>query len=492
MGIKKITDVKLNVKPVFSQLIHRHAYEGPCRLGGPDMLTREFDEHSAASKYESFCTDMKTNLPDCVNVLEPVYAEFYDDFIIPDAPIEEIIAQDSNVDFYLFDGFFQQLFAKEVARRTKKPVGIIGMMAGPDGSAYLRAMGQEAYPFIDRSDLEYTLKLLQVRKAIASTHVLLVNKNQAIADSETSNLTHLEEIKNRLGMRTRYANLEDVLESFEEFEEELTPESERIAKELAEGADAIHMDCEKYTPKDVRFYLTVKKLLEKHDCNAFTIPCPEVCATRYLNNNKFLFCLTHSLLKEDGIPSSCAVDMNAMLCISLLTSLTNKAPHMGNVHPFAKDTFEKSVKSSQSNPKALRIVDDILDMDNIVMMFHAVPTRNMHGLDKQDPYEIRNFTHSGFGTTIRYDYNRDRNETLTMIRFDPLAKKVHLVKSKLIAGAGLDTVGCSTGFFSQVKNVKDFFKKQGYVGHHYTWVFGDYTEEIKDLMEMLDIEVMES
>lgn len=492
MGMKKIVDIKLNVKPVFSQLIHYHAYEGPCRLGGKEMLTREFDEHAAAQKYEAFKNDMQNNLPDCINVLDPVYVQFFDDFIIPDDEVEKIIEKDGEVDFYLFDGFFQQLFAKEVARRTKKPVGIIGMMAGPDGTAYLKAMGFEAYPFIDRSDLEYVLKLLQVKKAVANTHCLLAFRNQAIADSETSNFTHLEEVKNRVGMRTRYINVEDVLKAFEEWEEELTPESERLAEELVAGAAACHMDGKKYTPKDIRFYLTVKKLLEKHDCNAFTIPCPEVCATRYLNDNQFLFCLAHSLLKEDGIPSACAVDMNALLCISILTSLTDKAPHMGNVHPFAKDTFEKSVKSAQSNPKALKIADEILHEENVVMMFHAVPTRNMHGRDHQTAYELRNFTTSGFGTTMRYDYNQDKGATLTMIRFDPLVKKVHLVKSKLLCGSGLDTVGCSTGFFFQVENVKDFFKKQGCVGHHYTWVFGDYTEEMKDLMEMMGIEVMES
>ena len=39
----KPVDVKVNIKPVFFQLIHHAAYEGPCRVGRKEDLTPEAD-----------------------------------------------------------------------------------------------------------------------------------------------------------------------------------------------------------------------------------------------------------------------------------------------------------------------------------------------------------------------------------------------------------------------------------------------------------------
>jgi len=42
----------------------------------------------------------------------------------------------------------------------------------------------------------------------------------------------------------------------------------------------------------------------------------------------------------------------------------------------------------------------------------------------------------------------------------------------------------------EVADVKDFFKKQLDFGHHYSWVYGDYIEQLKDLGEVLGLEVV--
>lgn len=44
--IEKPVDVKLNVLPIFGSLIHLYAYEGPCRFGGAEELTNEFDSNA--------------------------------------------------------------------------------------------------------------------------------------------------------------------------------------------------------------------------------------------------------------------------------------------------------------------------------------------------------------------------------------------------------------------------------------------------------------
>ena len=40
--IEKITDVKLNVRPVFIGLVHQYYYEGPCRFGKGEELEKDY------------------------------------------------------------------------------------------------------------------------------------------------------------------------------------------------------------------------------------------------------------------------------------------------------------------------------------------------------------------------------------------------------------------------------------------------------------------
>ena len=64
-----------------------------------------------------------------------------------------------------------------------------------------------------------------------------------------------------------------------------------------------------FVKNDMEFYVAVRKQMAHHHCNAFTIPCFEVCATRQLAKRQFTFCLAKSILTEEGIPAACAGDV---------------------------------------------------------------------------------------------------------------------------------------------------------------------------------------
>jgi hypothetical protein len=38
--------------------------------------------------------------------------------------------------------------------------------------------------------------------------------------------------------------------------------------------------------------------------------------------------------------------------------------------------------------------------------------------------------------------------------------------------------------------VKDFFRKELDFGHHYAWVYGDYVDNLRDLAEVLEMELV--
>ncbi len=484
--IKKGIDVRLNIKPGYLHLIHQYAYEGPCRSGTDRQLTKEFDEKTGKEKFANFKTTLRTVYSeDDVNMLEPAYLTWTDEFILKEEQIEKLMKDAVETDLYLFDGVFHQFPASEIAVRFKKPVGIIGCCASTDGVAALRAKGLEAYGFIDPQHAAQQMNFFRVKKAIRNTNVLVVLKNDMISKGVLSTIADLERLKMNLGVRFTYINAEEILDEVNNLTGGEKALARKIAEDLVSGAEKNSMKKEMII-RSAEFYVTTKKMLEKYECNAFTLPCFEICATRRLNKEKFTFCLTHSLLKEEGIPSACESDINVLMAINVLINLTKKAPHMGNTHPLAHEE-----KLDQSIPSGLAVPSEVERMDNIASIWHAVPTRKMKGIhEKTLPYSIQAFTHSGWGATIRYDYNRDKGETITLLRFHPTGEKMMVVKGKIVAGSGFDKVGCDTGLFFQVDNIKDFFEKQLDFGHHFAWVYGDYVEDIKDLGKILGIDVI--
>ena len=330
------------------------------------------------------------------------------------------------------------------------------------------------------------MPLLRVKKAIKNTKVLVVLKKEIISKGVLSTITDLERLKIEQGVNFTYINAEELFNEVRAISREQKNRAETITDEIINHAEKNAMTKENIQ-KSVEFYIVIRDLLEKYECNAFTMPCFEVCATKVFNDEfQFTPCLAHSLLKEEGIPSACEADINVLMAMNVLINLTRKAPHMGNTHPVAQEE-----KTDQSIPSGLEIVPEIQDKENIVSTWHAVPTRKMKGIDKDNiPYNIQSFTHSGWGATLRYDYNRDKGETITLLRFHPTGKKMFAINGEIVTGAGIDKVGCPTGFYWKVADVKDFFKKELEFGHHYAWVYGNYIEQLKDLGEVLGLEVV--
>ncbi|MFO7853489.1 MAG: hypothetical protein ACQERS_08135 [Bacteroidota bacterium] len=486
MSIKKGIDVKLNVKPGYFHLIHEEAYEGPCRSGSGEQLTKEFDEKIGRQKFEDFKTTLNTVFSDEVTILEPSYLKWTDEFILREKQIQKLMDDSERADLFLFDGVFHQFPANEVAIRFRKPVGVIGCCASTDGVAALRAKGLESYGYIDPYDAAKHLPFLRVKKAFQNTKILVVLKKEIISKGVLSSFTDLEKLKVDLGVNFTFINAEELFDHVRTITSEQRNRAGAVTDELINNAEKNTMAKENIQ-KSAEFYIVIRDLLEKYECNAFTMPCFEVCATRFFNDEfQVTPCLAHALLKEEGIPSACEADINVLMAINVLINLTRKAPHMGNTHPLAQE-----VKTDQSTPSGLEVIPEVQGKENIVSTWHAVPTRKMKDIDGDNiPYNIQSFTNSGWGATIRYDYNRDKGEVITLLRFHPTSKKMLAVKGNIVAGAGLDTIGCSTGVYYQVADVKDFFKKQLEFGHHYAWVYGDYIEKLKDLGEVLGLEVV--
>ena len=170
------------------------------------------------------------------------------------------------------------------------------------------------------------------------------------------------------------------------------------------------------------------------------------------------------MFKDQGIPDTCEGDLAALMAMSVEMYLSNKSIYMG--YPLVEE-------------------------NNILSMHHDVPGLKMKGFDQPDlPYELVNFTESGFGATIRYDFAQDIGEPVTLGRFDRSGNKM-LLKSGIIDGSfDVRTVGCKLGVYIKMEDVMDYYEKSKEFGHHLSMVYGDYTKQIKRLGEVMKFEVV--
>ena len=220
--------------------------------------------------------------------------------------------------------------------------------------------------------------------------------------------------------------------------------------------------------RSIEFYYAVKNLMERYGCNAFTIECFEFCTSRLPEKWTITPCLIHTLFRDRGYAASCEGDLGALLAVRLLMSISNKSSHMGNNDPRDADTFQIN---------------------------HSVPGIKMNGFDKPDlPYQLGYFCESGWGTKAIVNFMDNSEKIVTVARVNPSATKILVLKGEIVGASGWgdkNRLGCSVTAVIKPSNGKivEYLKRRIDYGNHSPWVYGDYTEEIRQIGEMLNLEV---
>lgn len=467
--------IKVNVKPILFTMYHIHAYMGPCRYGEGYDLTTEKDMEVAQKEFEIFKNELATELDmENVNLLEPEIIVWNEDFALKESEMQKAIKDDAQTDFYLVRGLrISSYFAVELAKRTKKPIGhmpnrsAISKCDHVDMTAHLYAIGHPAYAFLDFDDVNRTFEILRTKKALQFTKVFFPLKSALLTFGCQSSYIQLEDITDKFGVRFAHVNSEDVFTWLDALTEEEKKEASNLAEELVKTAKGVHMPVE-YIKNDTQYYVTIKKMMNHFDCNAFTMPCFEVCATRELNKRKLTFCLAHSLLKDEGIASACAGDVGSVLSMTILMNLAKKAPYMGNTMVLDRKT-------------------------NQCRTLHDVACAKMKGYGEAClPIELVSFTMNSWGTTMRYDFSNDIGETLTLVNLSPDMKKIMVAKGTINGGDDYLTPECKHAVRYTVENAERFHQCQKYVGHHFALVYGDYVEKVIEFANECGLEVLQA
>ena len=513
--IDNLQNVTYKVRPVFFDIVHELAYEGPCRFGKDKELEPEFDIMINNEAYKGFLMGVQHNMPEGIEVLEAHRFENHtENWRVSETMMRKVLEGNEDVDFYFVSttGRTGELIV-EFAQLCKKPVAFVGNDYGMTiNISAMKARGLECYGFRSWEEARHQLRALRAKKVLANLRVLCSTRFNGNLGYHCANdsFIDLEKVTAKLGTKFRYVNIHELIDQLQEIDPRTnytTPgrlqeninaedmvEVNRIIDELMKDADPCVMTKENMIPSLKMFYL-VRKLMNKNECNAFTANCPDTCSTCRINKERFTFCISHSLNNEEGIPSACEYDVAAVVSKAALQAIAGKPSYMGNTAvvtqpdgALIEDGMQMHFAKDHIGPEKW---EALKGQPNIILTGHSVANRQMKGFEEAPAkYAIRPFAYSGFGATMRQDFDLDAGQVVTMCRFDANCDKLFISKGVLKGGYGYDMDNCTLGSLIQVEDSYRFYENQLEVGNHIPFVYGDYFDEMVMLAKALGLEVL--
>ena len=229
-------------------------------------------------------------------------------------------------------------------------------------------------------------------------------------------------------------------------------------------------------------------MMEQYDCNAFTTPCKELCASQIPWEKKFVPCLCHSLNKDDRIPSACEEDLAVWMAMMMMMYLTRQSVFMGN--PVLVLKGSKTLEQL-GMPNLLTQPGQTFDHD-VLEIHHAVPTRKMNGFgEPEQKYELAPFTTHGWGTHYHVDMNDNEGQVVTFGRFNRRGTKMMVAVGHTI-GCEFRPVYCSPAVYYDVEGGAREFRQalaNGGYGHHQAIIYGNHVKELQELGKVVGFEV---
>lgn len=466
MRRRKVGDMYVGVKPVFVQLLHSGAYEGPCRVGSKQDLDPEREGQRGEEQFREWVQRVEGELSGHAHVLKPVKFQWKDDWHIPEEQIAALEEDIGEVDLFLVEGGLSQYPAVAITHRFRKPLAMVGTVMTVDVTAYLRSRGLEGYAPLDFGELKRLISLIRVRKAVSRMKILHALEGDMVPLGVVSTIYDMDDLQVRFGVQRHTVSAARLLERMDALTPELVAEAEQLTDRLIDCAEQSHMTRDDLLPS-VKFYVAIRNRMEELECNAFTIPCFELCARQVPASRKVVFCLAHSLLKDQGYPAACEGDTNVLMAMAVLMYTSGKSSYMGNSSLISKE-------------------------ENLIQLGHDVPGLKMKGFEAEDlPYTITPFTREGWGASLRYDFSRDIGQPVTLARFDPVARRLLVAAGQIAGGSGVDAVGCSLKVSIRVSDAVELFHREVDFGHHLAMVYGDYKADLHALSEIMDFELVE-
>ncbi len=452
---EKAMNQKLVVRPIVGCLTHSHFWEGPCRAGYAKDMTPEAEDAAATAAFEAAKAQLAQATPE-IEMLPAVDARYDEKFVVPREVYAQIEEDMDRVDFFLCMNW-----RIPKLERYRKPVVIMqNGNEGIDFAAYCRSIGLEAYVCMDLADLNELAHLLWVRKVVAHTRALVLTHGSMPTFGLQSVIRDPELIRQRYGMEIVKLPFRDIFSYMDRVtDDEARPIAERI------WGGALEQKVRKeWFINDIKYYLAAKRMMDDYDCNAFSTACHELCTSEIPQQRKFTPCTCHSLLKDEGYPSGCEEDLNALLAMTIMQAAAMRPAFMGNPN---------------------------METDDLLRIHHAVPALCMNGYGKKPlRYKLWAFTGQGFGGKLQVDFTENEEQYITLGRFNPMTDTISVKRGEVLRSE-FDEVYCSPYYYIKMDDARGFMHQLAGFGHHQVLIFGDYTRMLHQLGRVMGFKVME-
>ena len=443
------------VRPIVGCLTHSHFWEGPCRAGYAKDMTPEAEDKAATAAFLTAQEELKKATPE-IEMLPAIDARYDEKFVVSSDIYAQIEEDIDKVDFFLCMNWR----IPKLERYRKTVVIMQNGNEGIDFAAYCRSIGVEAYVCMDIQDLNETAHALWVRKVVANTRALVLTHGSMPTFGLQSVIRDPELIRQRYGMEIVKMPFRDIFKFMDEVTDE---EALPIAERIFAGAMETKVRKEWFV-NDIKYYLAAKKMMDAYDCNAFSTACHELCTSEIPQNRKFTPCVCHSLLKDEGYPSGCEEDLNALLAMTIMQAAAMRPAFMGNPN---------------------------METDDLLRIHHAVPALCMNGYGSRPlKYKLWAFTGQGFGGKLQVDFVENESKYITLGRFNPMADTISIKRGEVLRSE-FDEIYCSPYYYIKMDDARGFMHQLAGFGHHQVLIFGDYTKMIHQISEVMGFKVME-
>ena len=453
--IEKAIETKLIVRPIVGCLTHSHFWEGPCRAGRKEDMTPEAEAIAADKAFDEAVRRLES-ISDKVELLPAIDARYDEKFVVGPEVFAKIEQDMEKVDFFLCMNWR----IPKLERYRKTVVILQNGNEGIDFAAYCRSIGVEAHVAMDMKDLNEIVHLLWTRKAVSKTRALILTAGSQPTFGIQSLIRDPEILRLRYGMEIVKLPFRDIFPYMDAVTDE---EAAPIVQKMLGDSKETKVNTDWFV-NDIKYYLAAKKMMEDYGCNAFSTTCHELCTSEIPQERKFTPCTCHSLMKDEGIPSGCEEDLNALLAMTILQYAANRPAFMGNPNH---------------------------ETDEILRIHHAVPALCMNGYGTEPlQYKLWAFTGQGFGGKMQVDFTENKEDSVTLARFNPMGDTV-CVKVGEVLRSEFEELYCSPYYYIKMDDARRYMHTLAGFGHHQVLVFGDYSKLMKDIADVMDFTVVE-
>jgi hypothetical protein len=306
----------------------------------------------------------------------------------------------------------------------------------------------------DYGDLNFRLKILEARKNIGNTKLLVLNADYPHWERWLMRVPGgLNTIKKMFGIEVKYVRSEEVVRRWQEVGEERV---RGIVEEWMGNAEKIIEPSRSDVEKVARLYLVMKDLLSEKGAQGLTMA--------YGDNPLPVPCFAYVKLRDEGIPAACEADIISLITMVILHYVTGKPSFMGN----------------------LRHVDP---NNNTLMISHCVAPTKMAGYDEPArPYVLRNQHWGPPAGVLSAFVPMNTGQEVTVCRLDGELKSILITRGVIEECRDLEEY-CRNTVSIRISDVKKLIHTTS--GNHHVMVYGDHREEIRELNKLLGVTTIE-